>query len=184
MEKGDIVCINERGFYASAQRFFTKFPYSHTAVGIGDVCGYPSLFEAKAHMAVTPLELLFEEEEKEFEIYKVNIDPVIKSRAVDEIYHAYAGSIYGFTQILWFIYRWANEMFDRDVRKTTNPFSAGEICSEIVWHYLNIISEGIPELHKKVNEWNADTIHVGDIVAICKAFPNIFELEQSRYISK
>ena len=184
MEKGDIICVNEPGFYASAQRFFTKFPYTHTAVCIGEVCGHVSIFEAKTHLAVTPLQYLLEDKEKDFEIYKVNIDPIIKSKAMDETYYAFAGSIYGYAQILWFIYRWGCERFGLDVRKRKNWFTSGEICSEIVWHYLNIVSQGIPELNAMLNQWNADTIHVGDIVTICRAFPEIFVIEQSHYVEK
>lgn len=175
IKKGDIIIFNSTkgGWFSSCQRFFTGLPYTHAAVCIGDVLTHPSIIEADLLVEVTPLKKTLDDTTKEYEAYRPNLP--LPEWSVDtvlgNIYYNYTNNEYGFTQVLWFVYRWFMEKFlHKDVRKKNNPFSKGVICSELVFYYLAELSEHSKPLSDKISEWNPDTVHAGDIANICKQF--------------
>ncbi len=182
---GDIILLNRKGksssIYSAAQRFFTKMPYTHTTVAMGNVLGFPSALSAEELVVVEPIQRYFEEEGTEIEIYRIhNLKLNVASDVISYLYFKESGAYYGFTQILWFIYRWFMEsVFQKDVRKERNPMSKGIICSEPVYNYLVKMVSMDPDLcvtplNSKLTEWNANTVNAGDIATICKSFPEIF----------
>jgi len=185
VKPGDIILINSLGknstWYSKAQRFLTRKPYTHTAILLGDVCGTMSLLSANELVCVLPYKNYQGEAESgsEMEVYTFTHPPPIDMHhaILEKLYTKYAGTAYGFIQIFWFLYRWIMEgWFRRDVRRKRNPLTTGTVCSELVWYYLRDISYYYPELQAKVNEWQANTIHAGDIADICKSLPGIFKL--------
>jgi hypothetical protein len=182
---GDVYCVNSKGkgwiknFYSYAQRFVTGMPYTHCAIEVEKELGVSSVFEADALVLVDPANRITADPNRDYEIYSiVGVD----QKKIDEIlavlYDKYCGTTYGFLQILWFLYRRFMEVvFKKDVRKQRNPLSKGIICSELLWDYLSMLGEFIPELKAKISEWNCNTIHAGDVAMICKTL-SCFVLEK------
>lgn len=176
---GDIILLNRKGkesdLYSAAQRFFTKMPYTHSALGTGPIFEKDGVLTSDECTNIQPIDNYFREDNTDFEIYSVNLPSDIQKKLTTHMYQEYSGKIYGFTQILWFIYRWFMGFFKKDVRKQKNWIStSGVICSELVFKYLLLIAELKPELKVKLDEWRPDNVHVGDIKNIIDLYPDIF----------
>lgn len=191
LELGDIILMNRRGksdsFYSKAQRFFTGLPYTHSTIVVGDILSYPSVLSSDELTLLRPVQPYFEEPDTEIEIFRIkDFNKEIGTNVINNLYYDFSGDYYGFFQILWFIYRWLiNKVFRKDIRKWNNPIKKGIICSELVYNYLKLYTYSMlyttndvkySNLVKKMDEWNPDNIHAGDIALICKLFPEIFEL--------
>lgn len=183
VQPGDVIIYNQKkgGFFAAAQRFFTGMPYTHAAIGFGDVKGFESVLEALFAIATTPFRRAREDMSVDFEVWRIK--GVAQERidaALQKAYDRFAGETYGFLQILWFIYRWLNEKIGRDVRKQGNWFPDHLICSEVVYEFLWDVSAEIPSLRKKLDEWNSNSFHAGDVHTVCASLPDVFELVEKR----
>ena len=180
---GSIVLLNRLGkesnFTSSLQRFFTKMPYTHTAIVLEKYMNENVVLSADELTVILPLNNYFEEDKTEIEIYELLLD-FDKISITRDLFLNYSGKKYAFLQVLYFIYRWFNEtVLKRDVRKEKNIFNKGQICSELVYLYLCEVAQktNTKELLDKLNEYTKDTIHVGDIANICKSLPQIFALK-------
>jgi hypothetical protein len=183
VQSGNIVVFNvTKGYwFAAAQRFFTGMPYSHAAIGFGEVKGDESILEAIFAIAITPFKKTRESTATDFEVWRIkNVPQTRIEEAVKRAFERWAGETYGFAQILWFIYRWLNEKIGRDVRKQGNWFPDHLICSEVAYNYLWDISEQVPSLRKKLDEWNSNSFHAGDVHSVCAGLPEVFELVERR----
>lgn len=182
---GSVVLLNrskgkESNWFSKAQVFFTGKPYTHCANIIGDVLTQQAVLSADELITVEPLSKYFDEEGTGIEIWEM--PSVSEDRAkiiLKDLYLAYGSTYYGFTQLLWFVYRWFMEKLGKDVRKKINPFRNGEICSELIYHYWERLPEYF-DLQKKLDEWNPDTVHAGDIHTIMTSFPDLFKLVYKR----
>jgi hypothetical protein len=147
VHSGNIVVFNvTKGYwFAAAQRFFTGMPYSHAAIGFGEVKGDESILEAIFAIAITLFKKARESTTADFEVWRVkNVPQTRIEEAVKRAFERWAGETYGFAQIVWFMYRWLNEAIGRDVRKQGNWFPDHLICSEVAYNYLWDISEQLP----------------------------------------
>jgi|WetSurMetagenome_2_1015567.scaffolds.fasta_scaffold62699_2 hypothetical protein len=183
VQSGNIVVFNvTKGYwFAAAQRFFTGMPYSHAAIGFGEVKGDESVLEALFAIAITPFKKARESTTTDFEVWRVkNVPQTRIEEAVKRAFERWAGETYGFAQILWFMYRWLNETIGRDVRKQGNWFPDHLICSEVAYNYLWDLSEQLPSLRKKLEEWNSNCFHAGDVHTVCAGLPEVFELIERR----
>jgi hypothetical protein len=178
---GDIILLNRKGaaanFFSKGQRFFTRMPYTHSAILLENIFEQQSILTSDELTNIQALSNYLKEPETDIEIYKVKVPQEMKEYEVKSMYNRYAGKKYGFAQILWFMYRWLLERFGIDARRKKNFFPGGVICSELVYHYLVEIAKNYPQLNKKLKEWNAETVHVGDIKHICESLPELFELK-------
>ena len=68
------------------------------------------------------------------------------------------------------------QKFGKDVRRDTNWFSNGEICSESVYLFLQDLSNLKPELKIMLNQFNQNTCDVGDIMNILQHYPDLFKM--------
>jgi hypothetical protein len=177
MKLGTIIIFNatKGGWFSSAQRFFTRMPFTHVGGYIGTVVNEESIFEALEAVAVTPWSRRKYDETMQYYVYEPN-DSMITSDAtkktLNEIYNAHAGNTYGFFQLLWFVYRWIGESwpFKADMRKFRNWFPGGSICSEVWYDYLTRLGYIYPEIEKVLSEWpHANTVHAGDMYDIMQA---------------
>ena len=182
LKPGDIMLLNRHGeaqnFYSVCQRFFTKKPYTHTALVFGEVKGFQSVISSDEVVAVLPVRNYFAEEGTDIEIwrFKDNHSELIED-LLTKLYTGYADMSYGYLQIPWFIYRWFMEsVFQKDVRKQKNWSTSGVVCSELIYVYLECFIQFYPELKEKLDEWNQDTVSSGDMADIIHSFPEIFEL--------
>ncbi len=183
VQSGNVVVFNVKhgGFFETAQRFFTGMLYTHAAIGFGEVTGYESVFEALFAIAITPFERTRNNTDIDFEVWSLKGVPREHiDAAIHNAYLRFAGEEYGFFQILWFIYRWLNAKLGRDVRKEGNWFPDHLICSEVVYKFLWDVSADAPSLRTKLNEWNSNSFHAGDVHTVCTALPDVFELIERR----
>lgn len=177
LELGDIIIMNNKakGFYRWAIRLVTGKPYTHTAVGIGDIAGINSIFEADLCMATTPTDKTINDPLIDYEIYYVNVPETFKAQMVSELYKAYAGDVYGFLQLPWYLYRRIALWFGVDIKGHRNWFTGGEVCSEMEFYYLMSISNFFPKLKTVLDTYTSDTASPGDIADIIHMFePEIF----------
>jgi hypothetical protein len=165
------------GWFSSAQRFFTRMPFTHVAVKIDNVMGMPSYFEANMVATIVPSWTYEDNATVEYEIFQPIARETSIRSAVSSIYARYAGSTYGYTQVLYFVWRWFFGLFGKDIRKWKNPIPNGDICSEIVYVYIRYLAslENRQEILDYLDEWNENTVHAGDIHTICTRFPWFFK---------
>lgn len=181
---GDIVLLNRKkgGWFSSAQRFFTGMPYTHCTFSIGEICGVESVLSADEKIVVLPLDSYFTETDTDIEIYRITCDKNKIEYSIKKVFVNYSGFWYGFTQVIWFIWRWLMEKFDMDVRRKNNPFKSGIICSELVYYYL--VELNLPEIKKDLEAFTPDTIHAGDIANILKNNADVFRLREKKQAHK
>ena len=174
--KGRIYVWNnlKADWFSSAQRFFTRMPYTHSSYGIGQVLGLDSQLEAKEAVTVTPISL--GAPQVEVRIFRINATPQVIEELTANAYFRSAGNVYGFAQVLWFVYRYLGETFGIDMRKKKNWFPNGDICSEVVYFILEDlarISDYAP-LAETLSEWHSNTFHSGDVITMMERFPGTF----------
>jgi hypothetical protein len=170
------------GWFSAAQRFFTRMPYTHVSGGVGRIFpGQPTEWQLEAKECVTITPLSFGDPRTLVRKWTIlNAPEGIIALVTSGTAEHFAGRIYGFFQLLWFIYRWIGESFRIDMRKKKNWFPNGDICSE-VWYvalqqYAQIL--GWKDLEAKLEEWNRDTFCAGDMVTVLSAFPQYFREEK------
>jgi len=180
-----IVVFNDRGggWFSKAQRFFTRMKPTHTAVIIEPLFGLDTILEAKEAVAVTALDKTIENKKVDYKIFRLKgLEKQEVHSIAFEAYLKYAGKTYGFPQLLRFVFRWLAETLRIDVRKG-HWFSEGIICSELGYQVMMAYAQQIGDwtLINKLNEWNPNSFHSGDVLTICEMFPNRFELSEQRW---
>ena len=178
---GSIILLNRKGksssFYSAAQRFFTGYPFTHSAIIVDPVRGLTSVLSSNEVVTILPLQNYFDEPDTDIMIYElIGFDEYNIKESVDSIYKSYAGASYGYLQITWFVFRWLCKRIGIDIKGKRNYAPNGMICSEMVWDYMSLLKTNYTEFYKFLNEWTKDTVHVGDISEIIKSFPYLFKL--------
>ena len=184
LQPGDILILNRKGksgsLFSTLQRFFTRMPYTHCQLVVDPVENIISVFEAEQLVLINPAQRTFQEIDTEIEVWhplfitdKTQLTAIFK-----DLYDNYSGISYGFLQITFFVYRWINEVFKHNVNNKPNPFQNGVICSELIYYYLCSFVNS--ELSNKLSEWNANTVHAGDIHNILTSLPSLFKLTYTR----
>jgi hypothetical protein len=178
---GSIVLLNNDNgnFVSRAVRFFTNSTISHTDFTMGRIVEEEATLSAEPLISVLPLVTYFHDEGFEFKVYEIQgVPEVVLDKWVTGMFLDYAGTTYGFLQLLWFIYRWAMEKLGKDVRKGKNWFPQNKVCSEMVYNLM--LKVGLyyrSDLKKKLDEWNENTVTPEDIKRVVEAFPAIFKLK-------
>jgi hypothetical protein len=176
---GDILLINntdKSAWFSNAQHIISGKPYTHTAVGIGEIAGFDSIIEADMVVTCRPFRTLYLNTQYEWEQWRfITNFPTRLDSILSELYNHFAESEYGFSQIVWFLYIALMKKLKKDARKSRNPFSPGTICTELVWWYLHNISIryayiGLNALNDKLAEWNPNNLFAGDIADIVHKF--------------
>jgi len=178
---GDVLVLNDRrgGWFSSTQRLVTGMPFTHSAVFVGDVLGIPSVFEAREVATFYPVANYLGNPNVDYVVYR----PVLawageKGEALRGTYTRFAASIYGYFQLVWFLWRRFWEIFGVDMRNKKNHFPLGDICSEIVYRYLWALPQ-TSETNAILSEWNDNTVHSGDINVICRRLPTMVKIGES-----
>lgn len=184
MKVGNIVVVNSTkgGFLSWAIRWITGCPYTHCAIGAGDVVGIPSIYEAQILISIGPETHITEDLTSEYEEYEVigmSQDQLLP--LVSYLYDLYAEHQYGFLQLPWYIYRRAGELLGYDMRAKVNPFNKKEVVCSVLDFYLILgISSQFPELAKTCEPYSPHSVHPGDVALIVHKHPEIFKLKRSR----
>lgn len=203
MDFCDIGILNatKGGWFSTLQRKITGQNVTHCIWGIGDLgLGIQSTIGADLKTSVTSDIDILENPSIEYYIFTIDIPRDHKLEISRYLYKKYNNLVYSFFQLPWFVWRAIQEqVFHKDIRKKKNWGSGEEpICSEI--HYVGLYEVidfmkdpynkfdlyKVRLLENKLNEWNADTVHVGDILNIlfyfCETYPDVFKLKEKHLI--
>ena len=192
LQAGDILLINNTSktdLFSVAQRLVTGKPYTHTALGIGDIAGYDSVFEADLIVGCRPFNRIYLNHQFDYEQWRPVgwSDSEIKD-ILTYLYNEYAENEYGFGQIPWLAWVKLMGKLGVDLRKAKSWFPGGTICTQLVWHYLDSLANigNNTLLKNKVNEWTDHNLCASDIADIVHIFsgnslsrsqiPNLFTL--------
>lgn len=176
MKIGDILLTkNDFSFLGKAIQYFTKSDFTHNCMVFSPILGVESVIEAGKSVQVVPFRRNYIDNPKEsWQIWRIK--GVAQSRiqsSLISIYWQYSGNVYGYLQLLWFVWRWANELIGRDIRSQKAWFPGGQICSELLWHYLMRL--GVHEITEAIKNWNAESVHVEDFHKLFLSMPQYFE---------
>jgi hypothetical protein len=174
LKLGDILLINNTSktdLFSVAQRLVTGQPYTHTALGIGNIAGYDSIFEADLVVGCRPFNRLYLNPQYEFEQYRPQgISDDILAGILHDLFNDYAENEYGFGQIPWLAWVKLMAKFGIDLRKAKSWFPGGTICTQLVWHLLDELGSYYHLLKIKVNEWTDHNCCASDIAEIVHQF--------------
>lgn len=173
LKTGDIIIVNNwnGSFLSKLIRFFTN-SWSHTAIGFFDLPRNPlpvqTIFEANLTTGITDWAKLFDDIDYDLRVYRWT-QPVEIERICWELYDSYNGNIYGWWQLLYFVWRWIVEKLhlpQRFARK--NFFPNQEICTELIYVALaKLQNDKVNAVLAKINR-DQNTVHPGDIMEICE----------------
>jgi len=176
---GSIVLFNSKkgGWFSAAQRFFTRKPYTHSAIIFPDELGIPSFFGADMTVNKQPVSVFENDLTVDYQVWEwVNIPQERIEEVLQYIYTTFAGKTYDFLQVVWFVYRWFMEVFfHKDVRKRKNWFGTPKhpICSELTWYFCQAMTIDKPICQEILNEWSPETFHSGDQAEVMQRFENL-----------
>lgn len=177
---GDVALSGQRseGFYPKAVKFFTKSNWSHCFFIMNDVANKRTVLEADLKIQVVPFEKEYVEKEKDYYIiYRpIKATEEEKVKAADKIYLEYAGEIYGFMQIPWFVWDAFCDLIGWNSGK--NWFPHGAICSEVLYDYLICLNDTYKQAFKHLNDKNR--VSPEDIAKVIISRPDLFEFVLER----
>lgn len=177
MNKGDILLTrNDSGILNWFIRHLTWSEFTHCAVVHFEQGSQTSVIEASHTVQVVPFKRNYEANPKEswisFRVKGVSQEQIDK--ALESCWFEYSGNFYGYFQLVWFVWRFICEIFGRDMRVVSVWPKGGQLCSEMLWHYLDRL--GDPEINSKIRKWNADAVHVEDFHQLFLRMPHRFEI--------
>lgn len=177
---------NKTSFLGRLIRFFTNSNITHTFIITFPKDGMEMIEEASTLVAEGTFQGNYRDEPNtEYWVFKIKdglVDEATMDASVKYCHDNFLGDKYGQLQLLYFPYRWLMQtIFNKDVRHEKNWFTAGVICSELVYYYLYNLGAKFQELLK---DFSPDTIQAQDIRLIIEANPDIFEFVEKKLISE
>lgn len=194
--KPKLFTTHYRELFGRLQHIFTRDKWTHTAMGFFPFEKHPdteTLFESNEIQNVT---LWDPHIESEYEIYSIKwyTQEEVES-ALWESFIKYNGTMYGFTQILYFVRRyiwetkWIKKLFwwiptkifgkPNDIRQWNNWFVGGTICSELFYDTMEILNKKRfnAVVDKMLKTWNRNNFHSGDSREFILGVPEVLEFE-------
>lgn len=177
MEYGCIVISNtKKGFTQSVIRLVTRSKYSHSFFTIPSVLGKEMAVEAAGcGISAVPFESAYRNNPKvSYRIYRFKVDGLVKDKAIGKALEKLQTG-YGYLELPWFMWRAVNLWFGRDIRAQDNWYQRGEICSEYTSEYISDC-----EHSKLFDSFGLGSVNAQDILEICEANPELFELTEEK----
>jgi hypothetical protein len=151
IQVGDLVFSGRRGnnFYSQGVKWFTGSKWSHCFFIMTDVAGERAVLEADMHCQVVPWnrEYVLQNDDY-YEVYRpIKDTDVDKAAAADATYKECSGEIYGYTQIIWFV--WDAMCKKLGLNSGRQWFPNGIVCSGVQDKYaqrLPISSKAFSQL--------------------------------------
>lgn len=175
IQPGDVVFSGRRGsdFYSKGVKWFTNSKWSHCFFIMTDVAGESAVLEADLHCQIVPWIREYEiKNEDYYEIYRpLQATAEEKIIAANSTYQQCSGEIYGFTQIIWFM--WDALCKKLHLNSGRQWFSNGVVCSgvqDIYIQQLNSIYDVAFDAQKVVNRVTPQEMY--DVV---KKRPDLFK---------
>ncbi len=168
MTAGDIILVDGgHNFLSKAIKFFARSNWSHTALGAFRYDGDDMVFEAEELVILD-----FWNGGKNrtaFQVYSWSRPDHQQAAAevVDVLTRELNGKIYGFAQLLWFVYRWIIKSLRLPHRLAVhNWFPGGRICTEVV--YIAIEGTCTKIGYPFYYEYDSNAVTPADIEQICE----------------
>jgi len=166
---GDIIIVNNRdgNFLSKSIQFFTK-GWSHTAFGFFDLPKTQTIFEANLTTGITDWKKTYHTETLDLSVYRWVKPTADMEKIMWALYDKYNGNVYGWGQLLYFIWRWAVESLGLPRRwAKKNFFPNNEICTEIIYVGLELMGDPVVNSVLAKLDRDQNTVHPADIVWIC-----------------
>lgn len=164
---------SKTGWFSTLIRFFTKSKISHSFVMYYKQAGQRSVIEADIAVLTMNFDKHFKNDHTDYIIFDcIGTNPILEKDALNSCFVEFAGTTYGFSQCIWFMYRWLAEVFKIDVTHQKNWMTEGVICSELVWHFLDRLG---PKFSEAVAHLNPDTTNAEDILKVVRSRPDLFK---------
>lgn len=174
IQVGDIVFSGRRsGFFPKGVRFFTNSKWSHCFFIMTDVAGEKAVLEADMHCQVVPWYREYEiKNEDYYEVYRpIQATNEEKINAANATYNQMSGEIYGFLQIIWFM--WDSICKKLHLNSGRQWFPNGIVCSGVQDKYLQSLNHKTAtafEIYKEINRVNPQELY-----EVVTARPDLFE---------
>ena len=173
MEYG-YVCFSysKNEWIAKAIAWFTNSQWSHTFITISPILGKEMVMEASSGGTQT---ILFDKAyrnntNQKYEVYKLKIDQDIIDQAIIDCLDNLEMP-YGYFEYPWFIWRFINKWFGKDIKSQNNWSTKNEVCAGVTDTFLVRCS-----LDFLFKDFGKNSITAQDIYEIVLANPHLFEL--------
>lgn len=175
VEIGDVVFSGKRKktLFSRGVMWFTNSRWSHCFFIMTDVAGERAVLEADLNCHVVPWCREYETNDNDYyEVYrpmKVSSEEIIK--AANETYQEFSGEIYGFGQIIWFMW----DAFCEKVGLNSGKqwFSDGIVCSGVLDAYIQRLNPLFQDAFKEYNIINR--VNPEQLYKVVKSRPDLFE---------
>lgn len=153
----------------------TKSKWSHSFITLPPILGKEIALEADSQqVAITKFDLSYRDNANQsYEVYRFKVDQSIIDSAILNMLNSLEES-YGYLEYLWFMWRYFNLLFGRDIKSHDNWIQQGVVCSGLVRQYIEFLGYG-----NLFSEFGKDAMSAEDIYKIVKNNP-LFELIESK----
>ena len=174
VQVGDIVFSGKRAsnWFSNGVRWFTNSKWSHCFFVMTDVAGERAVLEADLHCQVVPWHREYEVNNNDYyEVYRptqATQEELIK--AANDTYVEFSGEIYGFGQIVWFMW---DALCKKIGFKSGQQLFSGIVCSGVLDADIQRINDIYREAFKACVVINRVTPQ--ELYDIVKARPDLFQ---------
>jgi hypothetical protein len=178
-KKGCIVLSNTKGeFIGSAIRFISKSKFSHSFVTMPPILEIPMCAEDSS-LGVDMLRFdtgYLQDTNESIEVWEVNIPDDAKDAGLLAVLNELEQG-YGYSEFPWFIWRWLNGIFGRDIKAQDNWSQKNSVCSGLVRDRY-IANSGLSNLF---DGFGRNSVWPEDISQIMRSRPDLFTLVFSNF---
>jgi len=165
---GCMNAVTSKSWFTKIQRFVTGKNVSHSFLILDEYYGDYQMLDARLSVTLCPFELI-NNDGNDIWLYKIDISEKNSNKIKETFFNEYIGQTYGFSQLIWFIWRRLMELiFKKDMRNKKNWFSEGILCSELVWNVLDKCSKfededkKFQDINLELSKYNVNSFHSGD----------------------
>lgn len=164
--------MSKNEWIAKAIAWFTKSKWSHCFITVSPMSGKEMLMEAAGSgVDMLSFDIGYRDNpDQGYEVYRFKVDQVVIDAAILDCIKDLE-TPYGYYHYVWYIYRFINKFFGRDIKGQDNWFTKNEVCCNLTRHYLE--AAGYKELFEGYGK-NSESQE--DVYQIIKSHPELFEL--------
>jgi hypothetical protein len=178
-----ILWKNTKGLYSKLQKWFSGYPYSHTAIYLGRLLDEDWVYEAGFSLSANPVDL----RSPNIEIWHCNL---YLEDSLKKVIKKVNGKPYAFLQILYFVRRKLYEEIPllwkiiqklhpnvKHIGKLNNWFPRSQICTEFWYDVMKGASyTEAHNLYKYLDDtFDGNNLYVSDVLKTMQLFPEYFE---------
>lgn len=177
MEYGHVCfAYSKNEWIAKAIAWFTKSQWSHTFITVPPMLGKEMVMEAgEGGVEMVMFDQAYRNNpDQKYEVYRVKLPQATIDNAIAKCMDKLEVP-YGYLEYVWFIWRYLNMWFGRDIKSQDNWSTSKEVCAGLVDIYNDELG-----LQALSDVFGNNSISAQDIYEIVKAHPELFELVESK----